>query len=71
MWSTTGRCLATWAKVTIILAALLAVAALAWGWDSGEFVLAVIAAVLLELLAVRGLLREWSFEASGTWWWWR
>lgn len=69
MLATTGRCLVTWLKVTAVLAALVALVGLIWGWGSDPFVLAVVLAAVLELLAIRGLLREWSFEASGSWWW--
>ena len=69
MFVTTGRCLATWLKVTAVLAALVTLVGIIWGWGSDPFILAVVAAAVLELLAIRGLLRDWSFEASGSWWW--
>lgn len=69
MWSTTGRCIGTWLKVTLVLGLLVLVAGLVWGWRSGPFALAVLGAVLVELLAIRGLIREWAFDARGTWWW--
>lgn len=69
MWSTTAWVLRTWLKMTLALAALVAVAALVWGVGSRPFVLAVVAAVLLDLLTIRGLIREWAFDARGSWWW--
>ena len=69
MWTTTGHCLATWLKVTLVLGVLVLVAGIVWGFGTGPFVIAVIAAVVLDLLAIRGLVREWAFEARGSWWW--
>lgn len=69
MWATTTWALRTWLKVTVVLAALVGLAALLWGVGSRPFVLAVVAAVVLDLLAIRGLLREWAFDARGHWWW--
>jgi hypothetical protein len=69
MWSTTGWALWTWLKVTFLLGVAIGVAALVWGAGSGQFTLAVIGAVLIELLTVRGLCREWAFDARSRWWW--
>lgn len=69
MWETTGRCLLTWLKITIVLGVLVAGTGWVWGWHSSPLALAVIAAILVELLTIRGLLRWWAFEASGNWWW--
>jgi hypothetical protein len=69
MWHTTGWAVRTWLKVTLLLGVLLAVAAIAWGIGTRPFVLAVIVAVLVELLTIRGLCREWAFDARGRWWW--
>jgi len=71
MLYTTGWCLATWLKVTALLAVLTVVAGFVWGFDSGQFIVAVLAAIVLDLCAIRGLLREWAFEARGSWWWFR
>jgi hypothetical protein len=70
MLSTTGWCLLTWLKVTVVLAVAAVLVGLFCGFDSGQFVLAVVAGVVLDLLAIRGLIREWAFEARGNWWWW-
>jgi len=69
MWETTGWCLRTWLKVTLVLAVLIGVAAAVWGVGTRPFIVAVVAAVVLELLTIRGLLREWAFDARGRWWW--
>jgi hypothetical protein len=69
MLSTTGWCLATWLKATAVLAVLVGLVGLLWGFSSGQFTFAVVAAVVLDLLAIRGLIREWAFEARGAWWW--
>lgn len=69
MLATTGRCLAIWLKITLALAILLAVAGIVWGFSTGQFTLAVFAAIVVELVAIRGLVREWMFDARGTWWW--
>jgi hypothetical protein len=71
MLSTTGWCLATWLKITALLGAGVLVVGLFWGFDGGLFVVAVVVAVVLDLLAIRGLTREWLFEARYTWWWLR
>lgn len=69
MWSTTGWVVRTWLKVTLLLGVLLGVAALVWGVGTKQFVVAVIVAVVVELVAIRGLCREWAFDARGRWWW--
>ena len=69
MWATTGHCLATWLKVTLVLGVLVLIAGMVWGFGSGAFVLAVVAAIVIELIAIRGLARAWTFDARGTWWW--
>ena len=69
MWGVTGWALVTWLKVTVVLALLAGVAWLVWGGHSGQFVLAVIGAVLLEVHAIRQLCREWAYEARSSWWW--
>ena len=69
MWDTTGWALRIWAKVTVLLGVLVAVAAVVWGVDSTAFVLAVLGAGLVELGTIRGLCREWAFDARARWWW--
>ncbi len=69
MWAVTGWALATWLKVTAFLAVLVGVVWLVWGGGSGQFLLAVIGAVLLEVYAIRQLCREWAYEARSSWWW--
>jgi len=69
MLHTTGRLIGTWVRVTLVLGMLVLIAGWVWGFGSTPFVIAVIAAVGVELLAVRGLAREWVFDARGHWWW--
>ncbi|GAB3460639.1 hypothetical protein [Actinophytocola sediminis] len=69
MWTTTAWVFRTWLKVTVALAVLVGVVALVWGVGSRPFDIALVAAVVLDLLTVRGLLREWTFDARGHWWW--
>lgn len=67
MWAVTGWAVATWLKLTVLLA--FGVGA-AWLWlDSGWFSVACIGAVLTELWAARQLGREWAYEARASWWW--
>jgi hypothetical protein len=69
MLSVTGRLLLTWLRVTFLLGLVLLVVGWVWGFGSGAFVVAVLAAVGVELLTIRGLAREWAFEARCHWWW--
>ncbi len=69
MWAVTGWALATWLRVTAVLAALVGVALLAWGLHSTQFLLAAVGAGLLEGYTVRQLCREWAYEACSSWWW--
>lgn len=69
MLEATSRCLAIWLKVTIVLAVTVAGFAIFAGVHTGQFKVAVVVAVILELLAIRGLAREWAFDAKGNWWW--
>jgi hypothetical protein len=64
----TTRLAATWAKVTLTLAAALAVMIAIYGWGSTEVTLAALVAVLLDLLVARALWREWAWQARGSWW---
>jgi hypothetical protein len=70
MWAVTGWVVVTWLKMTIALAAAVAVAWLAFGAGSGAFVLACIGAGVGELYLSRQLCREWADEARITCWWW-
>ena len=69
MWDVTGWALATWLKLTAVLAVLIGVCWLVWGGESGQFLLAVIGAGVLEVYGVRQLIREWKDEARSSWWW--
>lgn len=69
MWEHTGRLIWTWLRLTLALLAGLGVVWLVYGWHSVPFTLAALGAALIEAWAVRGLAREWSWQASGTWWW--
>ena len=70
MWTVTGWVIATWLRVTAVLAAAVAVAWLALGEHSGAFWLLCLGAVLAEGYLTRQLLREWADEARITCWWW-
>ena len=69
MLSVTGRLLLAWLRVTLLLGLAVLVVGLVWGFGSGWFVVTVLGAVGVELLAIRGFVREWTFEARGFWWW--
>jgi hypothetical protein len=69
MWAVTGWAFATWLKVTVGLTLLVGLVWLVWGGGSGQFLLAVIGAGLLEVYAIRQLCREWAYEARSSWWW--
>lgn len=69
MWDATTWAVVTWLKGTVLLAVGVGICWLVYGAGSGALVLAVIAAVLVELHLTRLLLREWSHEASLRWWW--
>lgn len=68
MWQQTERLAATWLRVTLAMAAALAVVMTVYGAHSTQFTVAVLVAVGLELLTVRRLCREWAWQARGTWW---
>ena len=68
MWQQTERLAAIWFRITLALAAGVAVVLTVYGLHSVEFKLAVIAAVVLDLLAVRAVCREWAWQARGAWW---
>lgn len=69
MWDVTGWALITWLKLTALLGAVVGVAWLTLGTESGAFWLIAIGAVLAELHIVRQLAREWGYEARFRWWW--
>jgi hypothetical protein len=71
MWAVTGWVIATWLRVTLLLAAVVAVSWLALGTHSGAFWFLCIAAAAAELYLSRQLLREWNDEAGLRWWWTR
>jgi hypothetical protein len=69
MWAVTGWALATWLKLTAVLAGVVLVVWLVHGAGSGWFWAAVLGGVALELWAIRQLGREWAYEARSSWWW--
>lgn len=64
----TTRLASTWLRVTLALAAGLAVLIAACGLDSMQVKLAAVVAVALNLLVGRRLVREWAWQARGSWW---
>ncbi|MGH3810133.1 MAG: hypothetical protein ACRDRU_26630 [Pseudonocardiaceae bacterium] len=71
MLAETGRLASIWARITLGVALPLVVIALVYGWHSAPFAVAALAAVLIEVWAIRSLAREWSWLARGAWWWGR
>jgi membrane protein YdbS with pleckstrin-like domain len=69
MWDVTAWAVVTWLRTTALLALAVGACWLFFGVGSGQFTLAVIAAAVAELYAVRQLGREWAHEASLRWWW--
>jgi hypothetical protein len=69
MWEVTGWALATWAKLTALLALGVGVAWLLLGAGSGWFWAITSGAVLVDLYLARQLVREWGHEARYRWWW--
>ncbi|MCA1707673.1 MAG: hypothetical protein LC808_32135 [Actinobacteria bacterium] len=69
MWEQTGRLVWIWLRITFGLLAGLGVVWLVYGWHSAAFAVAALLAALIEVWAVRGLAREWSWLARGCWWW--
>jgi hypothetical protein len=67
MWAVTGWAVATWLRVTLLLA--LGVAAGWWLLSPGWFVACCIGAALAEVWTLRQLAREWAYEAHTSWWW--
>jgi FtsH-binding integral membrane protein len=64
----TAWCFGTWLKLTAVFAATVAVAWWEWGTDHPMFWLVAMIAMLLDLVVLRRLAREWLFEAAYTWW---
>jgi len=69
MWDETGRLLLIWLRITLALLVGLGVVLLVYGWHTTPFAVAALVAVLVEVWAVRGLAREWTWLARGSWWW--
>jgi hypothetical protein len=69
MLRTTGQLIGTWLRITFFLGLAVLMVGWIWGFGSGPFAVAVVVAVVVEVLALRGLTREWVFEARGRWWW--
>ena len=70
MWAVTGWVIATWLRVTLVLAAAVTVCWLTLGTQSNAFWGVCAVAVLAEGYLSRQLLREWAHEARITCWWW-
>lgn len=64
----TARLAATWLRITLALAAAVALVLTGYGAHSTEFLLTVGVAAVLELLTLRALCREWAWQARGSWW---
>lgn len=69
MIAETVRLLWTWVRVTLALTLICGVILAVYGFGSVPFTLAAAGAGLVELVVIRRLAREWSFQASGCWWW--
>ncbi|MGH3628602.1 MAG: hypothetical protein ACRDRL_14355 [Sciscionella sp.] len=68
MWQQSKRLTQVWMHITMALVAGVAVVATVYGLDSIQVKLAAVAAVVLDLIAVRALYREWTWQARGAWW---
>ena len=68
MWQQTERLALVWFRITLALAAGVAVVMTVYGLGSVQFKFAAVAAVLVDLLIVRSLCREWAWQARGAWW---
>lgn len=68
MWRQTERLALVWVRVTLALAAVVVVVMTVYGLDSAQFAFAALAAVFLDLVVVRAVCREWSWQARGCWW---
>ncbi len=63
-----SRLVGTWARITLALVAGVVVVMTVYGLNSVETKLAALVAVVLDLLAVRALCREWAWHHRGAWW---
>ena len=68
MWGQTERLALIWVRVTLALAAGVAVVLTVYGLGSVQLKLAVVAAVAADLLTIRAVCREWAWQARGAWW---
>lgn len=68
MWDHAGRLAGTWMRTTLALVAGVAVVIAVYGLGSVQVKLAALAAVLVDLAVVRALVREWAWQARGSWW---
>lgn len=68
MWRQTERLALIWVRITLLLVTVVVVVLAVYGLDSVQFTFAVLAAALLDLVAVRAVCREWSWQARGCWW---
>ncbi|MFN2497175.1 MAG: hypothetical protein ABR608_14945 [Pseudonocardiaceae bacterium] len=68
MWQQTERLAVVWLRITLALVTGVAVVMTVYGLGSVQFKLAAVAAVLLDLLTIRALFREWAWQARGAWW---
>jgi hypothetical protein len=68
MWQQTERLALIWVRITLALVACVAVVMTVYRPDSVQFKLAVVVAVFVDLLTIRGLCREWTWQARGCWW---
>lgn len=65
----TGRLVWTWCRITLALSVVCGIVLAVYGWDSTPFKITTVLAVVVDLAAIRALAREWSYQASGYWWW--
>ncbi|HEX2300005.1 MAG TPA: hypothetical protein VHH34_16090 [Pseudonocardiaceae bacterium] len=63
-----SRLAGTWARITLALIAGVVMVMTVYGLHSVETKLAALVAVVLDVLAVRALCREWAWHNRGAWW---
>jgi len=68
MGAVTAWAFRTWLEITVALAAVVGGVWL-FTDQPGYTVLAIIGAGLVEIWAVKALVREWAYEARTSWWW--
>lgn len=68
MWQETSHLAGTWARITLALVAGVVVVMTVYGLNSVETKLAALVAVVLDVLTVRALCREWAWHNRGAWW---